>query len=214
METARVGGSANRIKEFDKVDCSRLWLSGSQSQRGVLGRNYELIRFFVSSVKKDKTNPRLYHVRGKTIVRDSIVDFSGTISLRAGYQVKRKDYDEWDRDQNLLYSYHFKENKQKANSGEFRGIGECFVRLSPRTGKVRVDSSAWYSDGSYNRTYVGTWKNYRTGIVKKCIWGDGRMPFTFDFDMGTGDIGPNPKYSTSGWQGYYRSDETLLNTWW
>ena len=40
-----------------------------------------------------------------------------------------------------------------------------------------------------NRSYVGTWQSYKNPTtVKRCMWGDNRLPFRFDFDIGAGEI--------------------------
>lgn len=40
-----------------------------------------------------------------------------------------------------------------------------------------------------NRSYVGTWQSYKNpATVKRCMWGDNRLPFRFDFDIGAGEI--------------------------
>jgi hypothetical protein len=62
------------------------------------------------------------------------------------------------------------------------------------------------ADGYYNNTFVGTWKEYKTGKILKCIWGDGRLPYCFDFDGGAGELIPNDKYVANGWLGYPDND--------
>lgn len=53
-----------------------------------------------------------------------------------------------------------------------------------------------------NRTYMGTWKGYHAKSAKKCIWGDYRLPFTFDFDCGDGAMIVCDKYVQNGWASF------------
>lgn len=79
-----------------------------------------------------------------------------------------------------------------------------------------------------NRTYVGIWQSYGDPtVVKRCIWGDYRLPFSFDFDIGDGEMGINPKYISPEWESYLqriytdienlengRPRSTYKNPWW
>lgn len=51
-----------------------------------------------------------------------------------------------------------------------------------------------------NRNYVGIWQNYKTKALKRCIWGEYRLPYTFDFDIGDEDMHVNPKYNSPEWE--------------
>lgn len=55
-------------------------------------------------------------------------------------------------------------------------------------------------DGYNNRNYVGIWLSYKTKAVKKCILGEYRLPYTFDFDIGDGEMRVNPKYASPEWE--------------
>jgi hypothetical protein len=63
------------------------------------------------------------------------------------------------------------------------------------------------ADGYNNRTFVGTWISYSMKAVKKCIWGDYRLPFTFDFDCGDGEMHVCEKYVQNGWTTFNSSEE-------
>ncbi len=57
-----------------------------------------------------------------------------------------------------------------------------------------------FGDGFKNNQFVGTWKSYKNKVVKKCHWGDYRIPDCGDLDIGVGDISINKKYVRNGWQ--------------
>ena len=80
---------------------------------------------------------------------------------------------------------------------------------------IKIDESFGIADGYYNRTYVGIWKSYKTDKKKKCIWGDHRLPFTFDFDCGDGEMRVCDKYVANGWLSFNDgSDFKIINRWW
>ena len=41
------------------------------------------------------------------------------------------------------------------------------------------------------------------------MWGDNRLPFRFDFDIGVGEIRVNPKYSSPEWDDFMQWKEDL-----
>ncbi len=64
------------------------------------------------------------------------------------------------------------------------------------------------ADGYDNRNFVGTWQSYNNpALLKRCIWGDFRLPYSFDFDFGVGDIGVNPKYASPEWDRFMHGDD-------
>ncbi len=77
---------------------------------------------------------------------------------------------------------------------------------------MQVDESAGDADGYWNRTFIGTWTEYGTAVTKKCIWGDYRLPFTFDFDRGDGEMMVNDKYKMNGWQTFGDGSEYIFGT--
>ncbi len=198
---------ANQVEKLDGLNCSSIWLSGNRDQNGVLGVGYQRIRFHIDAVRKDTRDQRLYHVQGKSLVRDSAIRFFGTIRLLGSYHQNGESRQPLDESagplRSLFYSYRFEENKNKKATGVFSGNGQCYIDLDVKKRQAVLDTDGVdFSDGYNNRTYVGTWTNYRTRKVKKCIWGDFRLPFTFDFDRGAGEMSPNEKYRANGWMDF------------
>lgn len=48
---------------------------------GFIGSNYQRFQVYFASVTKDKKNPNVYNVKGKSMVKNNICDFSGTITI-------------------------------------------------------------------------------------------------------------------------------------
>ncbi len=98
----------------------------------------------------------------------------------------------------LIGSYEFKENPEKNHSGIFNGI----ITLNwyvDRFGIIHYDRIEWFSDRYRNNQYVGKWTDYNNGKEKICNWGEYRIPFSGDLDIGAGEFSPNEKYSNMDW---------------
>ncbi len=65
--------------------------------------------------------------------------------------------------------------------------------------QIFYDNIESESDTYRNNQYVGTWSNYDNLSIKPCNWGECRIPFSADLDLGAGAFSPNPKYFTLGW---------------
>ena len=82
--------------------------------------------------------------------------------------------------------------------------------------KVCLDIDLGGGDGYNQRNYVGTWQSYKTNATKRCIWGEYRLPYTFDFDIGDGEMRINPKYNSPEWEQwqseFFNPEEKI--SWW
>lgn len=47
---------------------------------------------------------------------------------------------------------------------------------------------------------MGTWTEYNSNEMKCSNWGERRIPFSGDLDIGAGEFSPNPKYFDKGWE--------------
>ncbi|BDD07775.1 hypothetical protein FUAX_02070 [Fulvitalea axinellae] len=188
---------------FDSVasyDFSGIWKRG-YSQEGVIGVNYRRIEISISDVVKDKANPMKYFVYGVSEVADNRCDFSGELELLNGYSLRESDVE--NVMQGVVFGrYTFREDSAQNHPGLFSGIVESGFLIDHQDGKVKLDTLSIDADGYANNNFVGTWTGYDAGKAKKCIWGEYRLPFTFDFDIGDGEMIVNKKYRKYGW-GYY-----------
>ena len=226
--------SESSIKDSLLAHCdfSAVWLSGQYEQNGVIGKDYWRIRLHIDDVKKDGVRPNVYHVWGKTKVKDNICSFKGDIQiLKIAFQDSLPIYiDPLYKAKgigNLLASYLFYEDSTQNHSGIFKGFMTCDYFLDSTGTRMKLDMSLDMADGYSNSNYVGTWTDYRAGIMKKCIWGDNRLLFTFDFAEGDGEWRVAEKYKKNGWETfddgseYYnasKNDESerweLKDKWW
>lgn len=167
---------------------------------GFIGNDYQ--RFFIHliSVKKSTTNPYEYIVSGKTKVRETIRPFDGKIIIKKA--ILYTDGDLPNYQQGLATcEVNFTEDKLQTSTGVIKGslqIGFALEKLN----KIKYNALMFYADGFSNNTFRGTWTSYRTKVIKKCNWGDYRIPDSGDLDIGAGEFSANPKYFNKGWKNY------------
>jgi len=222
LQTNRYLNADRNIRKNVNCNFSKIWTTNNFEQNGVLGQNYRRIHIHIDKVIVGKSFGT-YLVIGKSKVDNKICTFKGTIKLLKIFPNDSCDNSEYKKCGDLFAEYMFYEDSSQNHSGIFHGITECSF-FKDSTGKsAYVDESMSGADGYWNRTFVGTWSEYKTGIVKKCIWGDYRLPFTFDFDCGDGEMMVSGKYKKNGWQTFADGSEfvsngkgkwKLKNRWW
>jgi hypothetical protein len=79
--TARADTENENLRSFvTKHDLSRLWTTAKSSDiYGFIGADYQRLRIHFLSVSKDQKNPTHYLVMGKTLARNILCNFQGTI---------------------------------------------------------------------------------------------------------------------------------------
>ena len=212
----------NMIQNLGALDLSAIWTTIDDQQNGVLGLDCKRIKIFIQKVTKDTKENLVYHVTGKSNVNGNICDFTGQIRLLKAYQFTTDSESEHENSGDLFAEYSFNEDKTQKHVGFFNGVFECFYYLDKKSKKGFLDESSDIADGYFNRTYVGTWTSYSTKAIKKCIWGDYRLPFTFDFDCGDGEMHVCDKYIQNGWTTFnggaeydFVNDKAVLkDKWW
>lgn len=220
--------SENKLPQFLSYDCSSVWTAPNihladnlPRQNGVIGNDYQRIQIYISRATKSKDNPAVYLISGKSKVKNNICDFSGEVELLKLYDSETPDTGH-SRCASLVGKYIFYEDSTQKNSGFFQGIMDCTVYIDAANREIKLDDtscSAYY----YNRSFVGIWTSYTTKLSKKCIWGDDRLPYTFDFSSGDGVMIVREKYAKNGWESYNNGSEyvkgangkwTLKDKWW
>ena len=192
-----------------KFDTDSLFNTGDFQQNGIIGLDYKRIRFHISKTKQ-KENLLEFIISGKSNVSGNICDFKGTLKVLNVFEIT-ENYD-FPGQASLFAEYEFFEDSTQNYTGIFKGTFECSIIINHEKKEIKLDESFEIADGYYNRTYVGTWENYNSGKLKKCIWGDYRLPFTFDFDGGDGEMMVNLKYVENGWQTYGDGSEYEYST--
>lgn len=166
---------------------------------GVLGNDFRRIEvyFYPDEVKIDSMT---YLVRGRTKVKKNICDFAGEIRIKKIYHVFERDEESPDC-YVIIADYAFREDVRQKGSGVFRGIFGAYGYVTDDApGIIKLDNRDKDGDGYMNRSYVGIWRSCENpALVKRCMWGDGSLPFKFDFDIGDGEFRINPKYASHEW---------------
>jgi hypothetical protein len=179
---------------------------------GFIGKEYQRFYIHYLTIKRDTGNHYMYQVTGKTKVKDSVRNFKGTIIV-----VKAKVCKE-----PTIMIVPGTDNKY--TEAAFRqGVAVCDVKLvedtaKPKTGTINgrmitrfyLDSAQhiFYDNlntisGSYcNNQVMGAWKMNKADTMKRCNWGDYRIPNSGDLDEGIGGFSPADKYLENGWQNY------------
>jgi hypothetical protein len=167
---------------------------------GFIGSNYQ--RFYVHflSVRKDKKNPYIYDVTGKTRVKNNICRFAGTMTIdTARYYIDtlvpqfQSGY--------VICKCIFYEDSTKSMSGCITGtIGTDWCIYHQQ---IYYDNVYGIADGYSNNQFTGVWQSYHSGFVKKCNWGDWRIPESKGLDIGAGEFSVIDEYVKNGWQSYH-----------
>ena len=162
-------------------------------------------------VKKSPAIPNLYYISGSTTVYNNKCDFEGTITVEQIRECKQLHYgvDDMYKDHGiksegvLIAEYQFSENPKQNHVGIFKGVMTLWWYID-RNGVVQYDNLEIQSDRFKNNQYVGTWTEYGRPEGKPCNWGEYRIPFSGDLDIGDGEFSVNPKYYEMGWKEFIR----------
>ena len=193
----------NVLSNFKTFDCGPIW-TDNLGQEGILGLDYWRIQVKIISAEKDKSNPYTYHVSGVSKYKDSLINFSGTIKMIAA-DMNTSDPTEIDSTiHGTVYAeYNFLQDASALNGGILKGIETTDFMIDAKHKQLIRDTVFGVGDDDYaDDTFVGTWEKYHSAKAIKYIFGLGRLPFTFDFDKGDGDMAPNDRYRKNGWQDY------------
>lgn len=179
---------------------SLLTRTENTSVMGFIGTNYQRIRVRIISVIRNNTTPEQYFVYGKTMVKDNVCEFQGTLKITAAYYLKVSEITDG-KQGFILGDYTFYESPAQKHVGQFRGSFKLTFYFD-KQGQIQYDNIMGGGDGFSNNEFVGTWMGYGTTTSKPCNWGDSRIPMSGDLDKGSGEFTPNEKYIANGWQNY------------
>jgi len=191
---------------FVKYDFSTLFVP-RHDFLGYIGSDYRRIKIFFTTIIKDSANSEIYRIKGVSLVGDNKCDFSGTITINQVRLYKTIHFGADNEYSNkglisqgvLIGDYEFKENPDQNHSGIFQGVMTLYWYLD-KFGIIYYDNIQWFSDIYKNNQYVGTWSKYNSPDKKTCNWGEYRIPFSGDLDIGAGEFSPNPLYLNKGWE--------------
>jgi hypothetical protein len=195
--------------KYIKYDFSTLFPPKSDFL-GYIAPNYHRVKIYFTSVSKDPANTAIYMVSGISIVGNNKCYFKGKIEVDSIREFRVMHFGVDDELKNtgikvqgvLLGNYKFEESKENTHSGVFKGVMALFWYIDLNDVLHNDDIEYHYSDRYRNNQYVGTWTAYDANLEKICNWGECRIPFSGDLDIGAGEFSPNPKYNENGWKNF------------
>lgn len=198
-----------------RYDFSQLWTNPKNKPNyGFIGDHYQRIRIKLISVEKDKNSPDTYFITGKSMVKNNICSFTGTIKITKARIYKKMHWGCDDaykhkgiKKQGIVFAqYHFYEDSTQAHSGSFEGVLSTYWYIDKKD-NLKYDDIETFSDSYFNNQFVGTWKEYKSHLKKVCNWGDYRIPQSGDFDDGSDGLYPIDKYVQYGWQSFIDAEK-------
>lgn len=167
---------------------------------GFIGSNYQRFHIHFISVIQDRSNPLHYFVYGKTMVKENICDFQGTLKVKSARIYNKSDLDKHQQGFVKFELLVFEDQKQPS-SGSISGVLSSSF-LIDSSGLLRYDATSFQADGFCNNQFIGMWSSYKSNAGKACHWGDFRIPMDGDLDIGAGEFSVNERYDKNGWLNY------------
>lgn len=213
-------GKEELLSKLINFDYSSLWMKNDKLILGFIGDNYQRINIKYHAVIKNGENPNKYYVYGKSRVKSNICIFMGEIELihirKISDPEKQQLYEEAKRQNDeeairrfsmqeyiLLAKYQLFEDHNQKGTGTFKGILKTNFYVNDDM--ILYNNLEIESDNYSNNQCVGTWTSYMSSIAKRCNWGEYRIPYSGDLDIGAGEFSPNTKYLNNGWENYYNA---------
>ncbi len=178
-----------------KYDYSRILMNNNIL--GYIGNGQRLYIHF-DTIYKDKVKTELYHVIGKSRVKNNITCFTGNIHISKFKQLDAEYYPI--NRYKIIAKYEFKEDSTQYNTGAFSGRLESDFFIYKDS--VYMDEIYSGVDGYYNNQYEGVWKSYKTNAIKKANFGIGRIPDDNGLDIGSSEFRVDPSKQHLGWDSY------------
>ncbi len=189
---------------------------------GFYGEDRYRIEFVFDACTQDKTDPSVYHVKGRDRHKKVITPFEGTFKINRlrSFEDPNIDTSEIsDMGVTKMYAaegdFQFDEDKTSAYSGQFKGT----VKFEFSTNNGSTVPSLWFyskqlpsSGGGYR--FDGNWTSYtKADMVKPVIFAADLFAFgndiLKDFSMGEREVEINKKYQNLGWKEIWENEE-----WW
>ncbi|WP_432411175.1 hypothetical protein [Rasiella sp. SM2506] len=200
--------SGNQHQELKQYDFSNIWKNTpNEIIYGIIGEDHQRIRVKLLSINKSFDNPNVYDVYGKSMVKGTVCDFFGTITIKKIKEVTELHFGVDNEYKNkgikkqgiIIAEYSFNEDAQQKHSGIFKGKLFSKWYLNKKD-EMEYDDIQSISDSYKNNAFIGIWKSYSTGKEKICNWADWRVPnANQDFDIGAGEFSVSEKYWNKGW---------------
>lgn len=208
------------LTAIENSDIGFLW-AGSQSQDnrlGFIGENFQRLQIRFLSVIQNFDNPYEYFMYGKTKVKDNICEFQGSLIIREAGVVEDEEYPDITR-AFLAGDYVLFEDQSCLHSGIFRGNFITTIYLDEQ-GTIYYDDLEKEDEKDYtNNEFFGQWEGYYPYEVLDANWGDYRIPYSTQLDMGLETFKPSFNFLDQGWQEYVDEREKIekdgeVEEWW
>ena len=163
---------------------------------GILGEDFKRVEMFFDENQASQQG-LTFKVGGKTKTFGSgVCPFTGTFTIKKIYSCidTLSDVSAY-----VVGTYVINEDPKAKGSGVFKGTYFALAYIDEENRTITLDETMGPADGYENRVMVGTWTSYKTKKAKRCIFSDGRYPYSEDFDIGDGEMRVNPKYEKNGW---------------
>ncbi len=192
------------VEQLELNDIGFIW-SGKLSEDnrlGFIGPQYQRIKMDFTSVIQNFDNPFEYFVYGNSTVSENTCSFLGSILiLEAGY-IPDQNYPGFIRAY-ISGNYVFFEDQSCLHSGVFRGefISSFYI---DGDGTIYYDNLDDEKSDFTNNEFFGVWEDYQGQKSHTCNWGDHRIPFAGELDIGLNEFSPSFKYIDNGWREYLK----------
>lgn len=172
---------------------------------GFIGGNFQRFQIHFTSITKNPKNPYHYFAYGKTMVKEKVCSFKGTITIEQAKLYRSSDLPT-DQQGFATCEVTLYEDRKEPYSGLIKGKLTSNFTIDNRK-RLRYDALMLINDSFSNNGFIGTWTSYKTNTSKKCNWGDYRIPDCGDLDSGTGEFFVSEKYLKNGWVSYMLENE-------
>lgn len=188
------------IKEIDRFDFSTLWLNENYLIIGIIGNDYQRLDIKYLSITKDAKKPNVYHVKGKSKIKNNICEFQGKITIFKNYRPTKDEDADYLKEGCVIANSEFFEKAGQANAGVFKGVLRTYYAIDKKNNLVYPDDGN-EPDTNLNNGFVGTWTGYHSKISKLAHWGADFVPLSTDLNVAQaiGDFIPKEKYQKNGW---------------
>lgn len=207
------------LNSIENTDIGFLW-SGDLSQNnrlGFIGENYQRLEIRYISVIQNFDNPYEYFLYGKTRVKNNICQFQGSLLITETGILEDDDFPDVTRAY-LSGNYVIFEDQACLHGGIFRGSFITTIYLDEE-GNVYYDDLEGEERDYTNNEFYGTWEGYYPWEEMDANWGDFRIPFSTQLDMGLESFKPSFNFLKNGWQEYLDEQEKVMEgaeveMWW
>jgi hypothetical protein len=196
--------SKNELSRFRSYNFATVWKFGmTHEYDGFASDSMTRVRLKFCSLRRK--SPTIYAAKGFFLYNGRMSSFQGELTLTNVALIN--PYDEGCEDPYPIERIRA-EGIVVAN---FRfTLSDSSYLAGTSSGEWWVDSidhlHANYrgdcADGFVNNQFAGTYYCSSTRQNLIIAWGDFRIPFSRDLDIGVGEFSPNPKYADQGWQSY------------